>query len=99
VLTVTGSSAVNFAATSTARLEASVQPLNADETRMTLLIAAVIILGSLFFISRTTGHGWLRALRAQRTDPETPVLAPAVVAAQNQPMRAYGDNRADITER
>jgi hypothetical protein len=97
-LTVTGGTAVNLLATSTAPLEATIYPLNSDETRLRIIIVAGVILASLFYISATTKHGWMRLLNGGRaTRMEAPPTVPAVT--KSQPLRAYGDNRIDISER
>lgn len=45
---------VNFVASANAPLEAVVQPLNAEEAKTTLIVAATAIFGSLFYLSHTT---------------------------------------------
>lgn len=62
-LSITRGAGVNFAAESSATLEATVMPMTADETRNTVIFAAVVILGALFYISNATGHAWLKLLR------------------------------------
>jgi hypothetical protein len=101
--TVTRGTGVTVAAQSETRLEVTVQPLPESDTRMTLIIAAVVILGSLFYASKTTGHRWISMLRNRVTGKTAPVPVIPVVATaaagQGPEMRAYGDNRADITPR
>ena len=56
---------VNFVADTSNNLEAIVQPLGATEARTALIIGVVVILGSLFYISRLNGHRWMSAMRRQ----------------------------------
>lgn len=102
-ITVTRGTGVTAAAQSDTRLEATVQPLPESDTRMTLIIAAVVILGALYYASRTTGHRWVSMLRNRATGKTAPVpVVPVAVTAsagQGAELRAYGDNRADITPR
>jgi preprotein translocase subunit SecE len=98
VFTVAGGTGVNFVAETDTRLEATVQPLDQNETRSTLIAVAVVILVGLFYISRTTGHRWLRSARSIKA---AEVAAAAKVLAektdepsQGRTMRSYGDNRA-----
>lgn len=73
--TVVRGNNVKFVSTTDTSLNATVQPLSQDETRTTLIVAAIVVLGSLYFISRATGHSWINALRRK----EIPVLTPAAV--------------------
>ncbi len=87
---------VTFAADSETRLEATVQSVSDGEARTTLIVAAAVVLGSLFYISKSTGHRWIGMLRGQAA----PVidLKPAVESVsggQGQNLRSYGDNRAN----
>ena len=65
---------VNFVSNSDAQLQATVQPLSEGDFRTTLIVAAVVVLGGLFYISRSTGHSWIKTLRRQE------ILVPVVVA-------------------
>jgi hypothetical protein len=65
--TVTRGRNVNFVATTDTDLEVTVQPVNASDARSTLIAAGVVLLGALFYISRTTGHRWMNLLRRQAT--------------------------------
>lgn len=90
---------VNFVANTDTNLEATAQPQNANDTRTTIIMVALIILGSLFYISRTTDHRWIGILRGQPVP--VPVLKPAVESftnSQGQAIRSFGDNRADISD-
>ena len=96
--TLTRGSNVSLVSPSTTRLDVNVQPLSETDARTTILVAAAVILYALYYISKTTGHRWFAALR-QRIAPQ-PVAAPIVqstTAGQGREMRAYGDNRADIS--
>jgi hypothetical protein len=44
-------------------VEVTVNPLNPDETRNTIVVALVAILVVLYLISNSMGHRWLKALR------------------------------------
>ena len=54
---------VNFVADTDTRLEVTAQPLTANDARTTIIVAMVIILGALFYMSYTTGHRWISASR------------------------------------
>jgi hypothetical protein len=64
--TVTGSGDVNFVASTDTRLEATVQPLSAGDSRSTFLVAVIVILGSLFYLSHSNGHRWISASRRKK---------------------------------
>jgi hypothetical protein len=57
---------INFVANTDMRLEAVVEPLNAEDSRTTLIVAVIAILGSLFYLSRANGHRWISASRRQQ---------------------------------
>lgn len=97
--TVARGTNVNFVADADTNLEATVQPQGADEARTTLIIAAVVILGALFYISRTNDHRWINVLRQKSPEEAvTPLVeSPAVAHGQGRTIRAYGDNRTDIS--
>jgi hypothetical protein len=61
--TVVSGSEVNFVSSADTRLEATVQPLKTADSQTTLIAAVVVILGALFYISRTNGHRWISASR------------------------------------
>ena len=52
-------------------VEAVVHPQSQDGTTATLVAAAVVILGALFYASSATKHGWLRGLRSRGAAPAT----------------------------
>ena len=58
--------AVSFIASTDTRLEAIVQPLNAENARTTLIVGVIAILGSLFYLSSANGHRWISASRRQK---------------------------------
>ena len=64
--TVTRGTSVTFVASVDTPLEATVQPLNADDSLTTLIVTAIAILGSLFYLSRSNGHRWISPSRRQR---------------------------------
>ncbi len=95
--TVTRSTNVNLV--STAPLDVYVQPLTENDTRTTIIAAIVVTLGALYYISRTLNHRWIAMLRGKPM-PEKTADPSAVSAATGQggsTLRAYGDNRADIS--
>jgi hypothetical protein len=69
-------SAVSFVTGAAPRLDASVQPLAASDAKTTTIVAGVVILGTLFYISKATDHRWLKLIRrkqatvqVQKTEP------------------------------
>jgi hypothetical protein len=88
---------VNFVANTDTKLVASAQPLSTTDARTTTIVAVVVIIGALFYISRTTRHRWAGVLRGQPAPVSKPVVEGATVM-EDQPMRSYGDNRADISD-
>ena len=86
---------VKFVTDADTRLTATVEPLSQNDARTTVIIAIVVILGSLYFASRTTGHGWLSALRRKPAPVEAPVVQTAetkVAANRGRDGRAYSDS-------
>lgn len=69
---VTRGSDVQMIARGDHRIEAVVMPLAANTLRWIQITAGVVILYGLFFISRVTGHGWLKALRNRQGDSASP---------------------------
>lgn len=98
VFTVVRGTNVSFESKAGAMLEATVQPISAGEARTNSLVAVVIVLGALFYISRATGHRWINTLRGQKTPAPVaqPLVGPSTL--KSTPIRAFGDNRADISE-
>jgi hypothetical protein len=73
--------------------------MSESDMRSTLIVAAVVILGGLFYISRSTGHSWISTLRG-KVPPVQPTVPTVVSAAAGQgtEIRTYGDNRANISK-
>ena len=92
---LTRGSNVSFVTTTETVLEATVLPASVSSARTTATIAVIVVLGALFYISRTTGHNWIHIIRRQRTSRTnlTPV-AEGAVAGKGPAYRPYGDNRA-----
>lgn len=67
VLTITRGSDVRFELTSEATIQATAVPRNEDDARNLLLLAGVVILGLLFYVSNATQHRWLKLLRGGKT--------------------------------
>ena len=65
-INVVRGTAVNFVASADTSLAASVQPVNAEEAKSTLILAAIVIMGALFYISRATGHRWINLIRREK---------------------------------
>ena len=94
--TVTRGTNVSFVTSATTNLEVSVQPLTETDYRMTIIVALVVILGVLFYISKTTDHRWIPILgRKVASDRVAKIVVALPDAAQGPELRAYGDNRAD----
>ena len=89
---------VKFVADTATRLEARVNPLSADSVRTTLIVAAVVILGALFYASNAVGHQWMSVFRRQgdATQDMQPTTASRTPEKDYAPS-PYGDNRADQT--
>lgn len=84
---------VQFVAATDVLLEASASPMTTDNVRSTLVVAVVVVLGALFYISSATEHQWLNSIRGAQPAP-----APVPVAADDghgRATRSYGDNRAE----
>lgn len=64
--TVVGGKDVKFLSNSDTRLEATVNPLSADEVRDRLILIVAVILGSLFILSSINDHRWISASRRQK---------------------------------
>jgi hypothetical protein len=70
--TVKHISDVNFVASADTRLEASAQPVTAGDAQTTLIVAAIVILGALFYMSKATGHPWMKLIRREEAAPPPP---------------------------
>ncbi len=66
LIIVARSAAVNFVADTGSRLAATVQPMTGDDARTTTIVAAVIIVGTLFYLSRATDHRWITLIRREK---------------------------------
>lgn len=97
--TITRGNNVSFVSSSDANLAVSVQPADAGQSSTTYLVAGIVILGLLYFISSATEHGWLNALRGGVMPAEATKPLAAVVGdgGQGPAMKAYGDNRVDTS--
>jgi preprotein translocase subunit SecE len=100
---VSGGTNVRFVADTATELQATVNPMSSESRRNTLIAAAVVVFGALFYASHVIGHQWIKNLRdrvlpsrpdtsKQDTEP-TPVV---MDGGQGRAARSYGDNRADI---
>lgn len=74
-ISVTRGSNVYFISDSDQRLEAVVNPAGVSGPTNTLIFTAVVVLGGLFYISRTTGHRWVGMLRNRLGKQPTPSSA------------------------
>jgi hypothetical protein len=61
------SSAVSFVAVAGSGLDVTVHPLSENNTRLVAIVAAIVVLGALFYISRATGHRWIKLIRREKT--------------------------------
>ena len=93
--TVTRGTDVKFVANADTNLEATVQPINANDSRTTLIAAIAVILGSLFYISSVTGHRWMNMLRRKGDAVQVPTpIVETADGGQGRIARPYGDNRS-----
>lgn len=89
---VTGGTNPNFVANTAVAIQATVESMSETEARAVMIVASLLILGALFYISRTMEHRWISILRGQAA--AVPVVAVAAVeSAQGNAARSYGDNR------
>lgn len=88
---------VNFVANTATNLQASVQPVDANTVRNSIIFTLVIIVGALYYASFVTEHQWTNLLRGKAYANEV-MPVPAVVddGGQGQALRSYGDNRSEI---
>jgi hypothetical protein len=61
--TVARGTNVSLVANTATNLEAVVQSSTASESRTIIIVAAVVVLGALFYISHINGHRWISASR------------------------------------
>ena len=76
LMIVERSSAVSLVTGVGSRLDATVQPLAESDAMTTLIVASIVSVGTLFYISKTTDHRWLKLIRrrqaaVQDTQPQT----------------------------
>ncbi|MBK8139203.1 MAG: hypothetical protein IPK52_25865 [Chloroflexi bacterium] len=83
---------VQFVTTTDTVLSATVNPMNSEAQRLTLIVAGALILGALYFMSSTTGHQWFNTLRGK---PAVLATVPVADNGQGRETRSYGDNRAN----
>jgi hypothetical protein len=74
---VTRGSDVQMIARGEHRIEAVVMPMAPGSLRWIQIGAAVVILYGLFYISRVTGHNWLKALRNRQESSGSPATTQA----------------------
>lgn len=71
IFAVSRGSNISFVTDLAATLAVTVQPLNSGDATVTILLAVLVILGSLFYISRLTQHSWLNRFRRKETLTQT----------------------------
>jgi preprotein translocase subunit SecE len=90
--TISRGAGVTFVADTPTLLQATVNPMSNDTARTTVIVAIVVILAALFYLSHLTEHRWLSAWGRK----QKPILAPVPVPTSEGPAaRSYGDNRRD----
>jgi hypothetical protein len=96
--TIARSADVKFMADTETQLQARVNPLSADSTRTTIIVAAVVILGVLFYASNAIGHRWINVFRRQDgATQDTQLTTASRTPERDYSPSPYGDNRADQT--
>lgn len=80
---VSRGTAVNFVADTSSRLDVVVQPLIQNDAQTTMIVAVVVALGALFFVSRATGHRWVK--RFMPAKAVVPVVPPTVATPAGNP--------------
>ena len=65
--TVDNGTQVNFVASAGTQIELAIQPFNESDTRNRIVVAFIIVLASLFFISGTNDHRWISAARRKKS--------------------------------
>jgi hypothetical protein len=87
---------VTFAARSDKPMQATVQPLGAQNSQTTLLMTIVLVLGSIAYIGYTTKPIWLSRIRkADMSTQDTKPTASTQSGGQGANIRSFGDNRAN----
>lgn len=85
-LSVARGASVKFVSATDARLEVNVQPLSEGEARTTLLVTAIIVIGGLYYLSRSVEHRWVKTLLRRET-PVPLVVAPVAAPAEAEANR------------
>ncbi len=67
-ISVTRGSNVQFVSPSNQRIDAIVTPMSQGSIRTTLILAGLVVLGTLYYISRTLEHQWVNAVRSKLPD-------------------------------
>lgn len=91
---VTRGTDVNFVASTSTRLEATVDSVT-TATRQTIIIATiVVIVGALFYVSHVTDH-YLIKLMSNKSNTIKPLepIAESAEGRQGRAAKSYGDNR------
>ena len=57
------------------------QPLAASDAKTTTIVAGVVILGALFYLSKTTDHRWLKLIRRQRAHVQAQASEPPATSS------------------
>lgn len=94
---LTRGSDISFVGNANTSLEATVQPIDAGQSQTIFIVAAVVILGLLYYISATLEHGWISMIRSRGNSQEVtrPVATVSMDGGQGQAIKAYGDNRSE----
>jgi hypothetical protein len=71
VLTIVHGSDVRFVEQENTPISVMAQPLSSGEASTTLLLGGIVVLGGLFYLSRTTGHQWMNRFRRQESADQT----------------------------
>ncbi len=74
--TVTRGTNVSLVANAGTNLQVTVQPVLASDAQATVIIAAIVILGALFYISKTTDHRWIPILGRKLASDRAAKLSP-----------------------
>lgn len=101
-VTISGGTNVRFVADTETLLQATVSPMSSESRRNTLIVAALVVFGALFYASSLTEHQWVTRIRrrVQSSNQDTSKLdtKPSAVVrdgGQGRAARSYGDNRTD----
>lgn len=78
---ITRGSNITFAVSAGESVDAVLTPLSPDAARTTIIVAGMVILAALYFISGTLEHRWLKTLRQKLTSRGT-AASPASSASE-----------------